>query len=62
MFHAPLLSLVLPQFLAYNTQLLLGNRELALSPEEYIYGALSLYIDIIQIFLFILEIGGAAVE
>ena len=56
------MSPVLPQFLAYNTQLLLGNRELALSPEEYVYGALSLYIDIVQIFLFILEIGGAALE
>ncbi|KAG7276418.1 hypothetical protein CRUP_007478 [Coryphaenoides rupestris] len=35
---------------------------LALSPEEYVYGALSLYIDIVQIFLFILEIGGSALE
>ncbi|TNN88717.1 Protein lifeguard 3 [Liparis tanakae] len=39
----------------YNTQLLIGNRESAISPEEYVYGALSLYIDIVHIFLFILQ-------
>uniref|UniRef100_A0A3Q4N3U0 Transmembrane BAX inhibitor motif containing 1b n=1 Tax=Neolamprologus brichardi TaxID=32507 RepID=A0A3Q4N3U0_NEOBR len=46
----------------YNTQLLIGNRELAISPEEYVYGALSLYVDIVHIFLFILQVSGAATE
>ena len=55
-------SVFFPQFLIYNTQLLIGNRELAISPEEYIFGALSLYTDIVQIFLFILQISGAANE
>lgn len=50
------------KFLVYNTQLLIGNRELAISPEEYIYAALSLYVDIVHIFLFILQISGAATE
>uniref|UniRef100_A0A8C4ZB87 Transmembrane BAX inhibitor motif containing 1b n=1 Tax=Gadus morhua TaxID=8049 RepID=A0A8C4ZB87_GADMO len=62
MLYAAIGAVIYTLFLAYNTQLLLGNRELALSPEEYVYGALSLYIDIVQIFLFILEIGGAALE
>ncbi|XP_056145411.1 protein lifeguard 3 [Lampris incognitus] len=62
MLYAAIGAVVYTLFLAYNTQLLIGNRELAISPEEYIFGALSLYIDIVQIFLFILQIGGAATE
>lgn len=50
------------KFLVYNTQLLIGNRELAISPEEYVYAALSLYVDIVHIFLFILQISGAATD
>lgn len=48
------------QFLAYHTQLLIGNRKHSISPEEYVFAALSLYVDIIQIFLFLLQIIGAA--
>ncbi|KAJ3591957.1 hypothetical protein NHX12_007087 [Muraenolepis orangiensis] len=62
MLYAAIGAVIYTLFLAYNTQLLIGNRELSLGPEEYIYGALSLYIDIVQIFLFILEIGGAALD
>nr|XP_009503443.1 PREDICTED: protein lifeguard 3-like [Phalacrocorax carbo] len=45
-------------FLAYDTQLVLGNRKNTLSPEEYIYGALTIYTDIVYIFTFILQIVG----
>ncbi|CAK6966333.1 protein lifeguard 3-like [Scomber scombrus] len=62
MLYAAIGAIVYTLFLIYNTQLLIGNRELAISPEEYIFGALSLYIDIVQIFLFILQISGAANE
>uniref|UniRef100_A0A3B5QS41 Transmembrane BAX inhibitor motif containing 1 n=1 Tax=Xiphophorus maculatus TaxID=8083 RepID=A0A3B5QS41_XIPMA len=62
MLYAAIGAIVYTLFLVYNTQLLIGNRELAISPEEYIYGALSLYIDIVQIFLFILQVSGAATE
>lgn len=51
-----------PQFLAVDTQLLLGNKNLALSPEEYIFAALNLYTDIINIFLYILAIVGRSRE
>ena len=47
-----------PQFLAYDTQLVLGNRKNTLSPEEYVYGALTIYTDIIYIFTFLLQIVG----
>ncbi|XP_018537533.1 protein lifeguard 3 isoform X3 [Lates calcarifer] len=62
MLYAAIGAIVYTLFLAYNTQLLIGNRELAISPEEYIYGALSLYVDIVHIFLFILQISGAVTE
>ncbi|XP_051937479.1 protein lifeguard 3-like isoform X3 [Hippocampus zosterae] len=62
MLYAAVGAIIYTLFLVYNTQLLIGNRELALSPEEYVYGALSLYIDIVHIFLFMLQIGGSATE
>lgn len=57
----PTLFLLL-QFLAVDTQLLLGNKNLSLSPEEYIFAALNLYTDIIQIFIYILSIVGRSRE
>ena len=45
-----------------DTQLLLGNKQLSLSPEEYVFAALNLYTDIINIFLYSLTIIGRAKE
>ncbi|CAN9514296.1 unnamed protein product [Ophioblennius macclurei] len=56
--YAGLGALLFTCFLAVDTQLLLGNKELALSPEEYVFAALNLYTDIINIFLYILAIIG----
>uniref|UniRef100_A0A673GP05 Protein lifeguard 3-like n=1 Tax=Sinocyclocheilus rhinocerous TaxID=307959 RepID=A0A673GP05_9TELE len=50
------------EFLAYHTQLLIGNRANTISPEEYVFGALSLYVDIVQIFIFLLHITGSSSE
>uniref|UniRef100_A0A452I7A4 Uncharacterized protein n=1 Tax=Gopherus agassizii TaxID=38772 RepID=A0A452I7A4_9SAUR len=47
-----------PQFLAYDTQLLVGNKQYGLSPEEYIFDALEIYVDIVYIFLFLLRFLG----
>ena len=43
-------------YLIYDTQLIVGDKERGLSVDDYIIGALSLYIDIIRIFLEILKI------
>ena len=43
-------------YLVYDTQLLLGNKRVSLDYDDYILGALMLYIDIIQLFLNLLEI------
>ncbi|KAF7669428.1 hypothetical protein LDENG_00186390 [Lucifuga dentata] len=51
-------ALLFTCFLAVDTQLLLGNKELSLSPEEYVFAALNLYTDIINVFLYILLIIG----
>uniref|UniRef100_A0A8C1LTR3 Transmembrane BAX inhibitor motif containing 1b n=1 Tax=Cyprinus carpio TaxID=7962 RepID=A0A8C1LTR3_CYPCA len=55
-------AIVFTLFLAYHTQLLIGNRENTISPEEYVFGALSLYVDIVQIFIFLLHITGSSSE
>lgn len=47
------------QFLAYDTQLVLGNRKHTISPEDYITGALQIYTDIIYIFTFVLQLVGS---
>lgn len=57
-------STILYSFLinsADDTQLIMGgNHKFQLSPEEYILGAITLFLDIINIFLYILRILGAA--
>nr|XP_033938398.1 protein lifeguard 2-like [Pseudochaenichthys georgianus] len=45
-------------FLAFDTQLLLGNKRYSISPEEYVFATLSLYLDIIYMFSFLLQIFG----
>jgi len=49
------------QYLVFDTQLMLGGKhKYALSPEEYIFAALNLYLDIINLLLFVLQIVGRA--
>ncbi|XP_062862503.1 protein lifeguard 3 [Trichomycterus rosablanca] len=60
MLYAAIGAIAYTLFLAYDTQLLLGDRAQSLSPEEYVYGALSLYTDIIQIFIFLLQLTGSS--
>lgn len=51
-----------PQFLAFDTQMLLGNKRYAISPEEYIFATLSIYLDIVNLFSFLLQIVGGGRE
>ena len=59
-------ALIFGAYIVYNTQLMLGgSHKYSLSPEEYIFAALNLYLDIslnldIWIFLYILMIVGGA--
>lgn len=47
-------------YLAYDTQLIVGgkHRQFQLSIDDYILGSVLLYLDIINIFLYILSAGG----
>ncbi|MFT7804661.1 protein lifeguard 2-like isoform X1 [Arapaima gigas] len=60
--YAALGSIVFTMFLAFDTQLLIGNRRYAMSPEEYIFAALNIYLDIIYIFSFLLQLFGSEQE
>jgi len=43
-------------YLIYDTQLIMGNKQHELTVDDYILGALFIYLDIILIFLYILDI------
>ena len=45
-------------YLVIDTQMVVGGKRLELSMDDYVVGALILYIDIIQIFLYILALMG----
>ncbi|OQV14484.1 putative Protein lifeguard 1 [Hypsibius exemplaris] len=60
-FYGFLGAMVFGMFLVVDTQLMLGGRhKFSYSPEDYIFAALSLYLDIINMFLYILQIFGAS--
>lgn len=56
--YAVLGAILFTLFLAFDTQMLLGNKRYAISPEEYIFATLSIYLDIIYLFSFLLAIVG----
>jgi hypothetical protein len=59
MIYASLGALVFSMYLVFDTQLMLGGKhKYALSPEEYIFAALNLYLDVVNMFLYILTIVG----
>ncbi|KAK4876833.1 hypothetical protein RN001_009339 [Aquatica leii] len=59
--YASLGALLFSIYLIYDTQLMMGGKhKYSISPEEYIFAALNLYVDIINIFIYILTIIGAS--
>lgn len=59
--YASLGALVFGLYLVFDTQLMLGGKHrYSISPEEYIFAALNLYMDIINIFIYVLSIIGNA--
>ncbi|GIY68897.1 protein lifeguard 1 [Caerostris darwini] len=53
-------ALIFSMYLVYDTQLLIGgHHKYSISPEEYIFAALNLYLDIINLFIYILQIIGS---
>ncbi len=60
MFYCVLVVVLFGFYLIIDTQLILGGKRYELSEDEYILGALILYIDIIIIFLYLLRIFGGS--
>lgn len=49
-------ALLCSLYLMFDLQLIMGGRKCELSPEEYILAAVMLYVDIVQLFIYMLEI------
>ena len=58
--YGALAALLFGMFLVYDTQMVMGGRKYELSPEEYIYGALQLYLDVVYLFIIILSFFGGS--
>ncbi|CAL9705425.1 unnamed protein product [Knipowitschia caucasica] len=58
--YACLGTLVFSLYLVFDTQLIVGgkHRKYAVSPEEYVFAALNLYLDITSLFLLLLQLIG----
>ncbi|XP_014672397.1 PREDICTED: protein lifeguard 1-like [Priapulus caudatus] len=55
--YASLGALIFAGYLVIDTQLMIGGKhKYSLSPEEYVFAALNLYLDIINLFLYLLMI------
>ncbi|CDS42755.1 NMDA receptor glutamate binding chain [Echinococcus multilocularis] len=51
-------AVVFSIYLAFDTQMIMGGRKYELSPEEYIYGAMQLYCDVVNLFIIFLSLFG----
>jgi protein lifeguard len=61
MLYASAGALIFSVYLIYDTQMMMGGKhKYSISPEEYVFAALNLYLDIVNIFLYILTIIGAS--
>ncbi|XP_072306021.1 protein lifeguard 2-like [Eucyclogobius newberryi] len=56
--YAVLGAILFTLFLMFDTQLLIGNKRYTMSPEEYVFATLNIYMDIMYIFSFFLQIFG----
>merc|ERR1719187_2737263 len=57
--YASIGAIIFSLYIIYDTQLMVGgSHKYSLSPEEYVFAALNLYLDIINLFMYILQIIG----
>lgn len=50
-------ALIFSMYIVYDTQMMMGgSHKYSISPEEYVFAALNLYLDIINLFLYLLKI------
>jgi len=54
-------ALLFSIYIVYDTQMMVGgDHKYSISPEEYVFASLNLYMDIVNLFLYILTIIGAS--
>lgn len=54
-------AIIFSLYIVFDTQMMIGgNHKYSLDPEEYVFASLNLYLDIINLFLYILQIIGIA--
>jgi hypothetical protein len=59
--YASLGAFIFGMYIIFDTQMMMGGKhKYSLDPEEYIFASLNLYLDIINLFLFILRIVGSS--
>ena len=56
--YAGIGSILFMAFLALDTRMIMGGKNMEISPDEHIYATIHLYMDILQIFMFILQLFG----
>ena len=50
-------AIIFSFYIIYDTQLMMGgSHKYSISPEEYVFASLNLYMDIIQLFIYLLRI------
>ncbi|MEW5302843.1 MAG: hypothetical protein WDW38_004048 [Sanguina aurantia] len=49
-------AMLFSMYLVFDIQMLMGGNKYAISPDEHVFAALNLYLDILNIFLYILQI------
>lgn len=55
--YSALIAILFSFFLIYDTQQIMGGKKYSISPEEHVYASIQLYIDVVYIFLAILNLG-----
>merc|ERR1719433_1485323 len=57
--YAGIGTIIFSLYIVYDTQLMVGgSHKYSLSPEEYVFASLNLYLDIVNLFMYILSIIG----
>ncbi len=49
-------ALLFSAYIVCDVQLLMGGHKVALSPDEYVFASLNIYLDVINLFLYILRL------
>ena len=58
--YAAVGALIFMLYIVMDTQLMLGGKhKYSLDPEEYVFAALNLYLDVINLFMYILSMVGS---